>query len=430
MKKMAIVLAAALAITVAAPAFATEFIVKDGKLSGNYTITNGVLPTKANTSIGLGVATKGSENGWSAEAELGSIIGNTLSLGKYKVAITDPLFNLTIWGKDKDVSDKNDPFSFVKSSRRYATADGNMKVRAEVGPITVDFEDDSDLYVFADKQIAGHNLGIAAHSDLPLATNGATVVVHDRTEVAGVNLTGSLGGRVQPGQNLGLNNLGIGVKAESAIPVMPNLKGVASYKSQPAGFNGKDQDELFVEGTHETSQTKLAGSYTYTMKSSDRTQKVGDVITAAANWRGSANNQKWDDQFKAGKYQLNVAPAVQASVVRASQPAQDPTTKLVVKGTMPIIPGQLWANGSMENQLEQKKTIVSADAYYKMMEKLAVEPGMKITVQQGQDSQMNLGAKATYQVAKNGKLTAGYSINSTAGQKTGDQMNFGYEVKF
>ena len=444
MKKIAVVLVASLALTMAVPALATEVILKDGKLSGGFTINNGdtsQMNPKADAQVKLAAAAN-EEGGWSAEAELGNLIG-TPKLEKYKVEFQDPLFRLTAWGKGKEIASKNDPFSFVKSNGKHA---GTLKVRAEVAPVTVDVDDDSNLHLFAEQMISNHTLGIAAHTDLPLQ-DGITAVGYGKTSLSDVALTGAVGVTMKEGATD--ENIGYGVKAEA--PIIPGVTAAVTYKSEPINFiNARNRDELKVEGKHEAALVRLSGSFAHAVKSDTR-EMDNQVIEAVADWRGSDQNQGWDNQFKNDKYSKNVAPAVQAKVTQTRDGSQ-PTNELTVKGTMPVIPGRVWVNGQLKNvadadaSLEAKvrnlansedivltttgrHTTVQTDGFIQATEKLSVEPGM-LYMNAADADYLKLGAKAGYQIAPSGKLTAEYAQDYVSKETHDSRLGLGYEVKF
>jgi len=423
MKKLVSLLTAVLALALIGtmPAVAAGVLKTDGKLAGEYKIQNGNLPAAANLTTEVNLAVEAEEEGWRAEAELGNLIGGATALGEYQIEFRDPRLNLSFWGLGREYQEEDltDPFEFITSAHKYM---GNLKARAIAGPLTVDFEDDGEFFVFGEKEIAGQTLGIAAHHKLPLS-NGFTALGYDRINLAGVELTAGVGVNTKA---TAPSDLAYAVKAEVPVPVVPELKAIAQFKIQPAGFNGADEKEIKLEGVHETDLLKVNGSFANAMSNTTGAFKR-NVVEATAEWRGAKGELDWDEQFESDEYFKNTAPAVRAQLNRTTTPGDVVATKIAVAGTSPIIPGQVWVLGSLVNEPEAKRTEIKGDGYIKMSEKIILEPGVRY--EKAPVETMELIGKATYQMNENGKVWAKYAQKNTGGTRN-DEISAGYEVLF
>lgn len=443
MKRIAIVLVAALAVAVTVPVLATEIGLQDGKLSAGFTVLNGdtsALKPESDAEVQL---VAGEEGGWSAQAKLENLMA-TPTLGKYQVEFHDPLFGITAWGKGQETTDKSDPFEFVKSAKEH---DGAFKVRAELGPLTVDLDDASNLHLFGEQAIGEHILGVAAQNQLPL-NNGVTAVGYGKTHAAGLDITGAVGMTVKEGVTE--DHIGYGVRAQA--PVVPGVTGTITYTSQPTNFiNAKNHDELEIKAEHESTLMRINGSYAKAVKA-DSKQYDDEIIEAVGDWRAHEGNLDWDDQYENDQYFENVAPALQ---VRAKQirDSSQPTNELTVKGTAPVIAGRVWVNGSVVHVADTdadldveidnlaktgtialagaaRHTTVQADGYVQATDKLSLEPGMLYVTAGTAGDYLKLGAKAGYQVAPSGKLTAEYAQDFLERNANDSRVGVGFEVGF
>lgn len=445
MKKIAIALAASLALSVAAPAYAVGVILEGGQLNGGFTVYNGDASNmhgEVDAKVDLGLQAEG----LSAEAEVTKLFSGTPTLGEYKVELYDPLLRVTAWGKGKEISDKQDPFEFVKSAEGH---DGTIKVRAEAGPVAADLDDNGALFLFGEQEVSDHTLGAAVHRDLTQGS-GFTAVGYGKTTFADVALIGAVGMTMDEGVTD--ENIGFGIKAEA--PVLPTLTAAVTYKSEPANFIGnKKENALTVEGNHEAALTQASAAFTRTLDAANG-DLVSDVLEATANWRGSDANLDWDDQFEGDQYFNNIAPAIQAKV-KQTRDNSEPATEFTVKGTMPLIANRLWVNGSLVNTIDEdsdlsaqvsnlaesadivfanvrRHMMVQADGYFKASEKLALEPGaMYLTASNASDdTYVKLGGKASYQVAPSGKLIAEYAQDYVNKAAYDSKLGLGFEVEF
>jgi hypothetical protein len=443
MKRIAMVLVSALAVAVTVPVLATEVSIQDGKLSAGLTVLNGdtgTLKAESNAEVQLAASEEG---GWSAQAKLENLTATPL-LGEYRVEFHDPLFRITAWGKGHETSDQADPFEFVKSVKKH---DGDFKVRADVGPLTVDLDDASNLHLFAEQAIGEHTLGVAAQNQLPLR-NGVSAVGYGKTQAAGLDITGALGMTVKEGVTD--ENIGYGVRAQA--PIVPGVTGAVIYTSQPRNFvNGRNRDELKIEAEHESALVRINGSYARAVQADDR-QFDDEVIEAVGDWRSREGNPDWDDQFESDQYFENVAPAFQVRVKQTRDNSQ-PTHELTVKGTMPVVAGRMWVNGSLIHVADKdadlnaqvsnlaetgtvalagtaRHTTFQADGYVQATQKLSLEPGMLYVTAGTAGDYLKLGAKAGYQVAPSGRLTAEYAQDYLKRKGNDSRLGVGFEVAF
>ncbi len=442
MKRISIVLVALLTVAVAVPA-AAEVSIQDGKVSAGFAVLNGNTGTLEKESDAELRLVGGEEGGWSAEAKLEDLL-TTPTLGEYKVEFHDPLFGVQVWGRGQEMSEMADPFEFVKSDKKH---DGDFKVRAEVGPVTLDLDDASNLRLYAEQAIGEHTIGLAAQNQLPLS-NGLTAVGYGKTQAAGVTVTGAVGMTVK--EDVTDEHIGYGVRAEA--PVIPGITGAVTFTSEPMNFiNGKNRDQLKIEAEHENALRRVNGSYARAVQTSDR-QYADQTIEAIADWRATEGNLDWDDQFESDRYFENLAPAVQ---VRAKQRRDngEPTNELTVKGTMPVVADRLWMNGSVTHVADkdadldievdnlantgtvafigaERYTKLLAEGYVQATDKLSVEPGLLYVNAGEAGDYLKLGAKAGYQVAPSGKLTAEYAQDYLQKNANDSKMAVGFELGF
>lgn len=425
MKKTTLVVSAILALSVATPAFAAMQMT--GSLEGGYTVWNGDYRDMNPVHDGQLTIKAQEGRSWSAETQLKDLAGNP-KLGEYQINFNDPLFNLTVWGNEKELTAKADPLGFVESKAQY---DGVLKARLGVGPITADMQDDGHGFLFAEKAIGKNTFGVAAHSYLPIKGEPQTAVGYVRTNIDRIALDAELGMTVAAG--IKEDNVGFGVRA--VAPILPNVTGTVSYKNRPVNFDVTDVEdevvrgvnELFAEAKYDANGMMLAGSIT------DKTGVVESHKLAA----------------KAAMMD------VEAEAAYTTDRSDYATTELSLAHSRTLVPGVLSVTGNLgykadkdgvvyeqtnlhEDENEEiylaggatSYTKVQVDGKYTGVAKLTVEPGFTYVKGDNKQDFFRIGGKAGYQISPNGTLTAEYAQESKSGIAYDSKLGVGYEVKF
>lgn len=444
----------------------------------------GTYEMKAGLDFGVSYAP---ENGaWDATVNFSAGDG-AANLGFYRINVKDDAFTATIWGKHENarqsIGNKQDPLAFVRASGNNTAKDPAIRVTGSLAGFDLFGQipaSGGSIYLFGDTTVEQFSIGAGLQHTFATEEDDAfsRYTIYGNTAFDIVEVDAAFAGN----SGADKDNTAVGVKI--AADVTEQVSVSAAYKNIAENFDADSGDE---SGTHYTVGAEFTegliqisgeyGSFTGTAKDA---KAVGNA-TIGVIYRGSEDNLDFSDLF--GDYHENVAPAF-AVEYAMDEKEGEPASTITLKATAPVVPGQLWVNGSISFQSNDKgfsvstgypvkptvdennnsvaesaesRTEVKLAAYAPFGSKLVLKPAItsntynKVSGKEvdkdgntvasgtsvaGSVSSLKVELNGEYAIADNAKLTFGIGQTSWSGnddykaQKVERFSKIGFEVEF
>lgn len=306
------------------------------------------------TQLDVELKVTGEDDVWNATVNVEDLYGAAgPSLGFYRLTIDDGTITADVWGKHANsnatIGDKGDALELLAISGNnqgeapYVRLGTNLAGVALTGQ--VENADSNAWYLNAETSVDAFTLGATIKEDLDNNEHRFAVYGGADLGVANVNVAYASTDADEE------DNTAMGVKVEAQV--IDPLKVVATYQTVGENYAGANS-KIGVNGTYTEG---LLQAYVAHEQNTDAETSTN---TVRVRYRGSEGNVAFGDLFHNNHYWKNVAPAFEAEY-KMSDKADDPATTITLKATAPVMPGQLWVNGSVVLRSNEDTFKVSTD---------------------------------------------------------------------
>lgn len=342
---------------------------------------------KLQPELKLNVKAASSGDDWSFEAEVGSLLTAKdevdLSLGKYLLELNDNYFDLSFWGKGRNLKDKATALGFLKSAKKETAHRARLFVPVmDLAELTVDFKPGT-LYAFADLDIAGYEAGLgykrASSTDTIVGWGKAGLDLADTA----VNLEGTVGMTLveTPDDPEADKPSGLAYGAKASADVIEDLNVWAQFIGAGDGWAGDNAKKLAGNNIvsfgadYEVTDLQVGGSFEQVLGGKNS-------LDLGAKYRFS-DKLAYNRLFHKDHWFKNDAPAVGVS----SEFEDFKFDNVRVDVASPVLEGMIWAKAfgkyymttatdEAGEEIREGAFEVGADAHIVATEKLTVKPAV------------------------------------------------------
>lgn len=325
------------------------------------------------------------------------LVDSEFKLGKYKLYLNDNYFEAWAWGNGQNLSDKATYFDMIKAGKGSPADKMRARVAVPVmdlGKVTVDFEQNDNVRVFAEGTVEGYNVGLAyARKDWTSEDDIQNVIV------------GQAGGAIAAGDYT------VNAKAAAGVALGTDL-GFALGLSADT----KVTEELKIEGsvTHANENwaaDALSANYTVLSGKGTYTEKAYQAIASVKHTLIKEDESK-NEISLSGSYRLsekvaynklfNTDPSDGATFFNLDAPAFGVSAKFVdfkfdnveAKAAAPVVEDMVWVLGTAK-YLGDSKFEAGVLGHILATNKLTVKPSVDYT---SADKEFDVKLVADYKI--------------------------------